>query len=294
MTSAGMPALLVMAAGLGSRYGGLKQIDRVGPAGETLLDYAVFDARRAGFGRVVFIIREEIARDFADLARQFPSDLDVASVHQARDPHRRAPWGTVHAVLAAREAITSPFTTINADDFYGAAAYRLAADACARAGRDGTSAVVGLPVSHTLSEHGAVVRAICQVDREGWITKIDEVDGIRRAGGSLVGHTDCGALHLTGRELASMNQWVFPPEVFRGLQNCFDRFLHSHGAHPTAESLLPQAIDELIQCGAARVRAIESPGPWFGLTHPADRAHVVSGLRALHDRGEYPTPLWGA
>src|SRR5205814_4653045 len=192
--------LLVMAAGLGSRYGGLKQIDRVGPAGETLVDYAVFDARRAGFRRVVFIIREELTDAFADLTRHLPAGLDVSWVYQdpsrlppgSGAPRRTTPWGTVHAVLAARRAIGSPFATINADDFYGAAAYGIAIAQCEAARLDGGYTAVVLPLSSTLSEHGPVARAICRVGRDGWIEDIEEISDIHRANDSLMGTTDRG------------------------------------------------------------------------------------------------------
>ena len=302
-----------MAAGLGSRYGGFKQVDRVGPTGEMLLEYAVFDARRAGFRRVVFIIRDELADAFANLKRSLPADLEVSWVFQKADrlppwfvaPARRKPWGTVHAVLSARDAISAPFAAVNADDFYGAAAYRLAMPACEDAACDGTSAVIGLPLASTLSEHGPVVRGICQT-AGGWLTGLDEVYGIERAAdgarGMLAVRTFTAATSdaitprhersLTGHELASMNFWVFAPAIFGLLEDRFDRFLRQRGDDPSAELPLPEAANELIQTRRLRVRAIEAPGPWFGLTHVDDRPKVVAGLRELHARGEYPDPLW--
>jgi hypothetical protein len=302
-----------MAAGLGSRYGGFKQVDRVGPSGEMLLEYAVFDARRAGFRRVLFIIRDELADAFADLKRTLPADLDVSWVFQQADrlpswfrpPARRKPWGTVHAVLSARDAIDTSFAAINADDFYGAAAYRLAASASEAAARDGSSAVIGLPLESTLSEHGPVVRGICH-SAGGWLTGLDEVYGIERtadgARGAVAVHTFVSDTteaitprherSLTGHELASMNFWVFPSAIFGHLEQRFDHFLRRRGGDPSAELPLPEAANELIQAGAIRVRAIEAPGPWFGLTHVDDRPRVMAGLRELHQRGEYPDPLW--
>jgi choline kinase len=308
-----MPTLLVMAAGLGSRYGGFKQVDRVGPSGEMLLEYAVFDARRAGVRRVVFIIRNELADAFASLRRGLPADLDVSSVFQEAGrlpswfvpPARRKPWGTVHAVLSARDAIDTPFAAVNADDFYGAAAYRLAVSASDAAASAGSSAVIGLPLASTLSEHGPVVRGICQTAGE-WLTGLDEVYGIERAAdgarGTVAVRTFTSAAtdaitprherSLTGHELASMNFWVFPPAIFDRLEERFHVFLRHRGSDPSAELPLPEAAHELIQTGAIRVRAIEAPGPWFGLTHVDDRPKVVAGLRALHERGVYPDPLW--
>jgi hypothetical protein len=295
-----MSTLLVMAAGLGSRYGGLKQLDRVGPNGETLLDYAVFDARRAGFKRAVFIIRKELADTFARITAHFTADLDVSCVHQDSTPlpagvrvaQRSRPWGTVHAVLAARDALTSPFATINADDFYGAAAYRIALERCETARVDGTCSAVVLPLERTLSEHGPVVRAVCTVDGAGWVTQIEEVSGIRRIGGTISAATDENTRVLDDHAPVSMNLWVFAPVVFELLENWFAGFLKRHGDDPRAEAGLPQAIGSLVATNALRVRAVDNPGPWFGLTHPADRPKVVAALKELHERGEYPTPLF--
>src|SRR5436190_13913263 len=205
-----MSTLLVMAAGLGSRYGGLKQLDRVGPGGETLIDYAVFDARRAGFTRVVFVIREELTDAFDSLKRRYSADLDVSCVYQDVSrlpagflaPQRSTPWGTVHAVLAARGAIASPFATINADDFYGAAAYRIALTRCQIARTDRTSSAVVLPLERTLSEHGPVVRAICRLDRDGWAGQIQAVRGLRRDGGRI---SAANIPTLDGQTRVSMN-----------------------------------------------------------------------------------------
>ena len=308
-----------MAAGLGSRYGGFKQVDRVGPSGEMLLEYGVFDAHRAGFRHVVFVIRRELAGAFAELEPSLPADLDVSCVFQDAGrlpawfdaPPRTKPWGTVHAVLSARDAIAAPFAAVNADDFYGASAYPLAMSACGEAQRDQTAAVIGLPLAGTLSDHGPVVRGICQT-AGGWLTGLDEVYGIERAGLKATAETAETAekdlalralraprllstgspRHLTGGELASMNFWVFPPIVFDRLEERFDAFLRVRGRDPAAELPLPEAVGELIQGRAVRVRAIEAPGPWFGLTHMDDRPRVMAGLRELHERGEYPDPLW--
>jgi len=288
-----------MAAGLGTRYGGFKQVDRVGPRGEMLLEYAVFDARRAGFRRIVFIIRRELASAFDELTRRLPPGLDVSRVYQDVGqlpawfvpPARTRPWGTVHAVLAARDAITESFAAVNADDFYGAAAYRLAIAACDEAARDGTCAVIGLPLARTLSENGPVVRGICRIT-DGWLTRLDEVYGVAPTREGAQGTDADGTRRLTGHELASMNFWAFAPSVFNLLDERFAAFLRRRSDDESAELPLPEAIGELIQAGSIRVRAIEAPGPWFGLTHAADRPHAIAGLRDLHARGEYPDPLW--
>jgi len=288
-----------MAAGLGSRYGGFKQVDQVGPSGEMLLEYAVFDARRAGFRRMVFVIRRELTKAFSELAGRLPADLEVSLVCQDAErlpswfepPPRTKPWGTVHAVLAARDVITTSFSVVNADDFYGAAAFKLGMSACEEASSSGTYTVIGLPLANTLSEHGSVVRGVCLTDG-GWLAELDEVYGIQRTNVGLQGSTKSGTRSLTGRELASMNFWIFPPAVFERFGQRFDDFLRRHGNEPSAELPLPEAINQLIQTGAARVRAAEAPGPWFGLTHQNDRPKAAAGLRQLRDQGVYPDPLW--
>jgi UTP-glucose-1-phosphate uridylyltransferase len=288
-----------MAAGMGSRYGGTKQIEGVGPSGESLLEYAVFDARRAGFARVVFVIREALRQEFETLVQRLPPDLDFALAVQSPSDlpawftpvERQKPWGTVHAVLAAREAVTTPFAVVNADDFYGAAAYDLAASACRSAERTGDYAMIGLRLDHTLSEHGPVVRGIPTTEHDR-VTGLYEVRGIERTPRGIVGRFPGGERVLTGAEIASMNCWVFTPAIFGDLGDLFDDFLREHGANPTAESPLPEAIHELVQSGRAGVTAAEAPGPWFGLTHADDRAKVRDGLQALADAGVYPSPLW--
>jgi hypothetical protein len=291
--------LVVMAAGLGSRYGSPKQIDRVGPSGETLVDYAVFDARRAGFTRVVFVIRPDLINAFRDLAGRLPSDIAVGFAFQDFDATpqgvpqrpRTRPWGTVHAVLAARSLVSSPFAVLNADDFYGSVAYRIAREACDEAGRHGNATVVGLPLEVTLSPHGPVVRAIC-VSENGWLTAIDEVYGLERAANGIRGWASGTPRVIQGTEIASMNLWVFPPAIFTLLGDGFERFVRGRGQDPDAEFPLPEAVGELMTLGALRVRVREAPGPWFGLTHRQDRETLVAGLRASVATGTYPHTLW--
>lgn len=293
------PTLVVMAAGLGSRFGGTKQIEGVGPSGESLLEYALFDARRAGFGRAVFIIREALRPAFEELIARLPKDLDIALAVQSPTDlpawftpiERHKPWGTVHAVLAARDAVTTPFAVVNADDFYGATAYDLAASACRSAERTGDYAMIGLRLDRTLSEHGPVVRGIPATEH-GRVTGLYEIRGLERTPRGIVGRFPEGERVLTGAEVASMNCWVFTPAIFSDLADLFDDFLREHGADPTAEAALPEAIHQLVQSGRAGVTVDEAPGPWFGLTHADDRAKVRNGLQALADAAVYPDPLW--
>jgi hypothetical protein len=293
--------LIVMAAGAGSRYGGPKQLAPLGPSGERLFDYSVFDAARSGFRRIVFVVREELAAEFRSIASRL-------SAHITSDPHvvvqrlddvpvgfrpggRVKPWGTAHAVLAARNAVDGPFAVVNADDFYGPDAYRLAAEAARLAAARGITTVVAMRLADTLSPHGPVTRAVCAVDGSR-VTALEEVHDIARNGADLVG-THLGRLrHLSGNELVSMNFWVCPPTLLPQLQSGFASFLSKHREDAAAEFRLPEAISELAFRGEVELQAVRAPGPWFGLTHAADRPAVVEGLRRLSDDGTYPIPLW--
>jgi hypothetical protein len=295
------PTLVIMAAGLGTRYGGFKQVDRIGPSGEMLLEYAIFDARRAGFRRVVFIVRRELVEAFDGLMRTLPPDLDVSWVVQdpdvlpgtfSRPPARTKPWGTVHALLATRDAVDGAFAAVNADDFYGRSAYAQALDACADAERANVATIIGLPLDATLSEHGPVVRGFWRFE-QGTVVDLEEVYDVVKADGQVTGRTGAGEpRRLSGRELASMNFWVLGPAVFTPLEERFGEFLSARENELTAELPLPDAVGQLIRRGAIRVRAREAPGPWFGLTHQRDRPKASEGLRALVELGEYPSPLW--
>ena len=294
------PTLVILAAGVGSRYGGPKQIDRVGPGGATLLDYAAYDARRAGFARLVLVVRQGMEADVREavgdrIARRFPVDYAVQDRALppgfVPPPGRSKPWGTGHAVLAAAPFLDGTFAVINADDFYGAGAYAVAAGACHDADRTGDYAIVGYRLARTLSDHGAVARGVTRTEgrRLVWL---DEVRGVERTPEGIVGTFPDGVRTLTGAEIASMNCWVFAPSIFGLLEDSFAAFLKRHGADPKAESALPEAINVLVQGSRVKVNVIDAPGPWFGMTHIADRPKVQAGLQALVDQGVYPTPLW--
>jgi hypothetical protein len=294
---------VIMAAGLASRYGSSKQLDEVGPKGELLLEYSIFDARRAGFTRVVFVIRKEIEGAMREFAKRLPADLEVKFAIQdlsqvpswfSVPPIRTMPWGTVHAVLAARDLIDGPFAVLNADDFYGPDAFARARAACDEAAESGVASAVLFPVSATLSPHGSVIRGICNVN-DGYLVQLDEVRDIQRedGDGALRGHVDHVVRTLTGAELASMNFWVFPPAALTALAEEFESFLRAYGTEEKSESILPEAVSELMRGGTVRVRALSTPGPWFGLTHQADREIVREGLKQLTKDGVYPSPLWG-
>ena len=306
------PTLLVLAAGLGSRYGGLKQIDPVGPSGETVLDYAVFDARRAGFGRVVFVIRrdfeavfrEKVGAKYAgqiavDYVFQSPDDLPAGSAAVAG---REKPWGTGQAVWCARAAVHEPFAVINADDFYGADSFHqlakfLTSPAASPRGFDPMSghraprslaaqyALVGFTLANTLSEHGAVARGLCASGPDGRLESITEQTGILAA--------DVGAgRKFSGRETVSMNCWGFTPALFAGLERQLAAFLAARGGDAKAEFYLPAAVSELIARHEAVVRVLPTGAAWFGVTYREDKPRVVAAIAELVRTGKYPAKLF--
>jgi NDP-sugar pyrophosphorylase family protein len=267
-----------MAAGMGSRYGGLKQLDRVGPSGETIIDYSIFDATRAGFTRVLFVIRKEIEGAFREsIGVPFASRIAVDYVFQELAPGRTKPWGTAQAVLSAADAIDTAFAVINADDFYGAQSFRLLAQHFASGSAD--CAMVAYPLRNTLSPFGTVSRGICEVRSDGYLATIVERTGI--------GQTS----EFSGDELVSMNVWGFTPAIFPPLRDYCERFLMQHASDPTAEAYLPSFVHELIASHRAKVRVLQTPDSWFGITYRDDLPRVAAGIRALVDAGEYPERL---
>lgn len=282
------PTLVVLAAGMGSRFGGLKQIAPVGPSGELVIDYSVYDALRAGFGRIVFVIRHDIEKDFREaIGARLEARADIRYAFQDKPEGRTKPWGTGHAVLSARDQVPGNFGVINADDFYGPASYRLLA-AHLQTALDGAAAdygMVGFALKNTLSEHGTVARGICSVDAAGYLVGVEEVTEIASDGRA-------GARSFSGNEIASMNLWAFTPSVFGHLQRQFDTFRGGRGRDPKAEMYLPAAIDELIREGKARVKVMATPDPWLGVTYQQDRAAVQAGILKLVQAGVYPARLW--
>lgn len=302
MTASGMPSLIVLAAGMGSRYGGLKQLDPMGPNGETVLDYSVFDAIRAGFDHVIFVIRKDFSDAFregigarfsgrirVDYAFQELSDLP-GSYQPPRD--RTKPWGTVHAVRAARDFVGSPFAVINADDFYGADAYLRAADFLNQCGVD-ECAMVAYPLQNTLSEHGKVNRGICTVDARGMLESVEEFVKIGRdESGKVYGTGLDGQIReLDSGALSSMNFWAYPAGFMDGIESEFINFLGQYGESKTGECYLPTVADSLIRDGKISCEVLETTGSWFGVTYPEDKPHVVGSIRSLIEEGVYPSPL---
>lgn len=284
--------LVILAAGMGSRFGGLKQVQPVGPAGELIIEYSAYDALRAGFGRLVLVIRKDIEADFRDtIGRRLESRMDVEYVYQELGTGRSKPWGTGHAVLAAKPAVRGPFAVINADDFYGAAGYQTLAKHFA------TSidyAMVGYPLKQTLSEFGSVSRGLCAVDHAGLLESITEITKIEKTATGARYHDGAGTLRtLTGSELVSVNFWGFTPAVFPQLEKLFADFQGRNAADPKAEFYLPTALSTLNARGAAKVALLKSTDAWFGITYREDLPSTQAAIRALIAAGRYPSPLWG-
>jgi UTP-glucose-1-phosphate uridylyltransferase len=299
------PTLLVLAAGMGSRYGGLKQIESVGPSGEVVLDYSVYDALRAGFGKVVFVIRDEIESDFRNIVgSKFESKTDVHYVFQELDKippefvvpdGRGKPWGTAHAALMAEECIREPFAAINADDFYGAHAYELMVEFLRKQDRDSTEyAMVGFTLRDTLSEHGHVARGICEVDAKGRLLRIVERTKIEKDGRGAVFIDENGDHRaLTGNEPTSMNFWGLTPSIFEYLREELRSFLDENIQSPKAEFYLPTVVDTLVASRRATVHVLSTHSPWLGITYREDKQGVVSEIQELVRKGLYPSDLWG-
>lgn len=295
------PTLLVLAAGMGSRYGGMKQIDPVGPDGETMMDYSIFDARRAGFAKVVFVIRKEIERQFKEtIGARFDKRMPVEYVFQEIDKlvpaqevpaGRTKPWGTTHAVLMASSAIHGPFAVINADDFYGQRSFRAIAHHLQSGSPD--LAMVGFELRSTLSEFGTVARGICTVDSDGYLEHIVELKGIERFGGQILNtDTEHSTMSLRGDETVSMNLWGFTPDIFPLLQEHFDEFLERNSGDLKAECYIPTTVNQLIESGEARVKVLRSGESWFGVTYREDRPRAVGHIQRLVEGGYYPKRLW--
>jgi dTDP-glucose pyrophosphorylase len=297
------PTLFVLAAGMGSRYGGLKQIDGLGPNGETIMDYSVFDAMRAGFGKVVFVIRRDFEDDFRRVVvskyeGKVPCEICFQSVDKLPEgytlnPERTKPWGTNHAVLMARDIIHEPFAVINADDFYGRESFQVLADFLHSVeGKQGEYCMVGYRVCNTLSENGSVSRGICSTDAEGFLTGVVERTHIEEVGQKIVFTEDGKDTVIDPMSPVSMNMWGFTPEYFRYVDEAFRAFLDAHGQELKAEFYIPTLVNDLIQAGRATCRVLDTPSRWFGVTYPEDRPQVVMKINTMIQEGIYPAKLF--
>jgi NDP-sugar pyrophosphorylase family protein len=297
------PTLLILAAGMGSRYGGLKQIEPIGPSGETILEYSIFDAIRAGFGKVVFVIRHSFADEFkARFAEKLDGKIEVSYVYQELDKlpegyslpeGREKPWGTGHAILMAKDAVQEPFAAINADDFYGAEAFRAAANFLTTDVSENNYSMVGYQLKNTLSEFGTVSRGICKTDANNNLIEITERHQIARKGGAIFFTDETG----TEKEVAdetpvSMNFWGFHPSLFQHLESLFKTFLDEQMHLPKSEFYIPTVVFELINSGKVKAKVLHANSSWFGVTYPEDKPYVMEQVQKLAEKGDYPEKLW--
>ncbi|MBO6075495.1 MAG: nucleotidyltransferase [Paludibacteraceae bacterium] len=297
------PTLFILAAGMGSRYGGLKQLDGLGPNGETIMDYSVFDALRAGFGKVVFVIRKDFEEDFrrvviAKYADKVPCEvcfqsLDKVPAGCAYNPERTKPWGTNHAVLMGKDVINEPFAVINADDFYGKESFEVLARFLEGVeGKKDHYCMVGYRVCNTLSEHGSVSRGVCQTDANRCLTDVVERTNIERKDGTIVFTEDGKDFPLDEHTPVSMNMWGFTPEYFQYSEEAFKDFLAKNGQELKKEFYIPTLVNDLIKAGKAKCEVLDTPSKWFGVTYADDRQMVVDKIQSLVDAGVYPSPLF--
>ena len=297
------PTLFVLAAGMGSRYGGLKQIDGLGPNGETIMDYSVFDALRAGFGKIVFVIRKDFADDFkrvvlAKYEGKVPCEICFQAIENVPkgytyNPERTKPWGTNHAVLMGKDLIKEPFAVINADDFYGKESFEVLAKFLNEvAGKQNQYCMVGYRVCNTLSEHGSVSRGVCETDAEGNLTNVVERTSIERKENGIVYTVDGVDYALPENAPVSMNMWGFTPEYFGYVEEAFKTFLKERGQELKSEFYIPTLVNDLIVAGKATCRVLDTTAKWFGVTYAEDRQMVVDKIAALTEAGVYPNPLF--
>ncbi|NLE66897.1 MAG: nucleotidyltransferase [Lentisphaerae bacterium] len=298
------PTLVVMAAGVGSRYGGLKQIDPVGPSGEIIIDYSVYDAILAGFGKVVFIIRRDIEQDFKSaIGSHFEGRIPVEYVFQELNKlpagfqppaDRTKPWGTGHAILCCKDKVKEPFAVINADDFYGQESYAIISRHLSELSASSTDyCMVGYAIRNTLSDHGSVTRGICELDSRGNLKSVVERFKIEKTAAGARFADERGVWQpLTGDEIASMNMFGFSPAVFRELERMFPEFLSANMRNLKSEFLLPSLADRMIKDGLCALKVLRTSERWFGVTYKEDKPEVIANVRKLVDAGKYPRKLW--
>lgn len=299
------PTLVVLAAGMGSRYGSLKQLDGLGPSGETIMDYSIYDAIRAGFGKVVFIIRRSFEADFREkILSKYEGRIAVEVVFQDMEnlpegfsvpEGREKPWGTNHATMMAKTAVNEPFAVINADDFYGRSGFAVLADKLREvAGESNKYCMVGYRVGNTLSESGSVSRGVCEVDERGFLTGVVERTSIERNAEGKIAFTDENGVEQTLEENTpvSMNMWGFTPDYFAHSDAQFVDFLKATEGNLKAEFFIPLVVNKLVKEGTATCEVLDTPDQWFGVTYAADRDGVVAKIEALVAKGEYPEKLF--
>ncbi len=296
------PTLLVLAAGMGSRYGGLKQLDGVGPAGQTIMDYSIYDAIQAGFGKVVFVIRKDFEKDFNDkILSKYKGHIPVEVAFQSIDdlpqgysvPEGRVkPWGTGHAIRAARDVVNEPFVVINADDFYGRDAFEVIAKQLS--GQADGYSMVGFRIGNTMTENGSVSRGVCTVDEQGNLISVVERTAIAYDADHNIKFKDENGdeQSLEPNVPVSMNFWGFGPDLFGYLESQFTDFIKARGNEMKSEFYIPTVVSTLIDEGSKQVKVLDTESQWFGVTYPEDRPTVVANLAKLHADGAYPDKMF--
>ncbi len=295
------PTLLILAAGLGNRYGGVKQMDKIGPSGESIIDYSIFDAIRAGFGKVVFVINKKIEKDFKEVFEpKLNGEIKTEYVLQEIDSlplgfkvpkDRVKPWGTAHAILAARDVINEPFAVINADDFYGKGSYQTIADYFKTNEND--FCMVGFQLNKTISESGTVSRGVCSTNKDHFLTDVVEYTQIQQSSNGIefIDEND-DVKPLDPERIVSMNFWGFTPVIFEYIHKGFKAFLKENIDNPKSEYYIPTIVSDLVNAKQARVKVLECKDQWFGVTYKEDRPNVVKSINQLVEDGDYPTNVW--
>lgn len=297
------PTLLVLAAGMGSRYGGLKQLDGVGPNGETIMEFSIYDAIKAGFGKVVFVIRRSFEEAFKEkFENKFEGQIEIAYAFQEINfemsgiddmPERTKPWGTAHAVLAAKDFINEPFAVTNADDYYGTEAYQLVADFLRDQASPSLYSMVGYILANTISDHGEVNRGVCNTDKHGHLQGMTERKGVGRKKNGHIYYTEEGKRNaLSKHTIVSMNLFGFHHSLFDKIEKGFKAFVKENYKNPTAEYYIPLIVNQLINDGTIKMSVIPTKETWYGVTYQADRPTVVAALKRLTEEGYYTSPLF--
>ena len=296
--------LLVLAAGMGSRYGGLKQLDQVGPGGETIIDYSVYDAIEAGFNKVVFIIRHDIEKEMKELLfDKYSAKINVDYVFQELNnvpegvsvpKDRVKPWGTGHAVLMAKGVINEPFVVINADDFYGKSAFKVVAEYMKSQAKDlkGKNCMAGYRLKNTLSDHGTVSRGVCKVNEHNELVEITERTKIGWENGRIMAEDNGKQLELDGNSFVSMNFWAFTPDVFLELESEFKKFIGLNASNIKSEYYIPSIVSHQMNNKLASFKVLEATDQWFGVTYQEDKPLVINNIKELTGQGKYPEKLW--
>lgn len=296
------PTLIVLAAGMGSRYGGLKQLDRLGPSGETIMDYSVYDAIRAGFGKVVFVIRKSFEADFRDIfVKKLEGKIEVELVFQELDnvpegisypAERQKPWGTGHAILVTKDVVKEPFAVINADDFYGAEAYKEIAEFLTHQAKDKEYAMCGYLLGKTLSDFGTVSRGVCKTDENDFLVEVNERTSIVKENGAISYEADGSKFPLIENDVVSMNFWGFTPSLYQHLEEKFIAFVNENASNLKSEFYIPFVVDDLMKENKVKAKVLKSNSDWFGVTYKEDRPVTVEKIQKLVDEGKYPNKLW--